>query len=73
MPERKPPRLRLAKAKTSSRPPEYKAMASKGLSLAKRITIKQYFLLVELGCDGDAVKGWTCNRAQKEITRRLQK
>lgn len=39
--------------------PEYKAMATKGIPLAGKITLAQYERLVRLGYDGDVVRRWT--------------
>jgi hypothetical protein len=40
-------------------PPEYKAMETKGISGAGRLTLDQYHKLVSRGHDGDVVRRWT--------------
>ena len=50
---------------------EDKAKETLGIKTKGRITFKQYISLVELGLDGDKIKGWTSYHAQKEIEKRL--
>lgn len=52
------------------RRPEHKGMATRGIRLAGKITLRQYLRLIELGMDGEKIKGWTAHRASKEISRR---
>jgi len=51
-------------------PPEYRAMQTKGIPMADKITLKQYLYLLNLGCDGDQIKSWTRYHASQEIDRR---
>lgn len=50
--------------------PEYKAMETKGIPLAGKITLAQYEELVSLGYDGDLVRKWTQYHADKELKKR---
>jgi hypothetical protein len=49
--------------------PEYKAMATKGIPLAGKITLDQYERLVGLGYDGQIVMRWTAYHADQELRR----
>src|SRR4051794_10283085 len=50
--------------------PEYKAMATKGIPLAGKITLAQYDCLVSHGYDGAVVMRWTQYHAAQEIRKR---
>src|SRR4051812_15958416 len=49
--------------------PEYKAMATKGIPLAGKITLDQYERLLSLGYDGQVVMRWTAYHADQELRR----
>lgn len=47
--------------------PEYKAMQSKGIEGAERITLDQYEQLVKRGYNGDLIRRWTQHHAAKVL------
>jgi hypothetical protein len=47
--------------------PEHKAMETKGIPLAAKITLAQYEELVHRGYDGEVVKRWTQYHAEQEL------
>lgn len=52
--------------------PEHRAMRTKGMTHAGRITYKQYKFLVNSGHKGSDVKNWTRRRASKAIERIIE-
>lgn len=53
--------------------PEHKAMRTKGLTHAGRISLKQFQFLVNHGFDGKAIMGWTCRRAHLAISKNIER
>jgi len=49
------------------------AKAKKTKKSKKRITLKQYLLLVELGMDGEIIMKWTSSQASDKISALLAK
>lgn len=65
--------LSMGKPRVKAGAPEYRAMNTKGIPLAGKISLKQYELLVRLGLDGDVIKAWTKYRAHQIISKLLAK
>ncbi len=49
--------------------PEEKAKDTLNYKIKGRISLKQYFLLVDRGYDGEKIKKWTAFRASQEIAK----